>query len=97
MLCVALVAHGQDLVAHFEESEKDFLYSYAFNFDARRQGSLSDALLYSESQRGFTEEPEHPPLEIVKSDRPEFDYQAQSPYYAVLLDIHHMYMGLQGC
>jgi hypothetical protein len=83
MLCVALVAHSQNLAAHFEESEKDFLYSYAFNFDARRQSSLTDALLYSESQRGFTKEPEHPPLEIVKSDRPEFDYQAQSPYYAV--------------
>ena len=28
MLCVALIAHSQNLAAHFEESEKDFFYSW---------------------------------------------------------------------
>jgi hypothetical protein len=48
-----------------------------------QQFALSDAVPSSEEWYGYTETPEHPPLEVIVSDVPGFDYMAASPYYKV--------------
>jgi hypothetical protein len=91
---MTLIAHSQNLAAHFEEPQKELDNSYTF--DRRRQLALKDAFLHSENQVEFTEEPDHPPLQIVESDRPGFDYQARSTYYAVFFKETTVKMEIEG-
>jgi hypothetical protein len=50
---------------------------------AKRHFALKDAAADSNRYYGQTEEPDHPPLEIVDSDVSDFEYMAVTPYYKV--------------
>jgi RHS repeat-associated protein len=51
--------------------------------DKLRYFALQDAAAGGNEYDGYTEEPDYPPLEIVKSDVPDSEYMAVSPYYKV--------------
>ncbi len=83
VLFMGLVSNAQSLSSlgsskgEFSESVKDE------SFGQLRHLVLRDAVPVFEEDSGTFTVPDHPPLEVHKSDDSQFEYMAETPYYKV--------------
>jgi hypothetical protein len=80
MLLLGFLFHVHSLAAIVVFPSEDIVTDHPF---AKRHFALQDAAADSNEYYGYTEEPDRPPLEIVDSDVPDFEYMAVTPYYKV--------------
>ena len=91
-LCASLVFNAENLVAPPEVTHEELEVDQSF--ERLRQVSLSGTGPNSADYYGHTDVPQHQPLEIHKSDDPDFEYMAVSPYYRVFFKGTTVKMGV---
>ena len=82
-LCIGLISSVGSLATVLDYPSGDTDASVSQSLNGLNYFALKDSIPLPEENYGYTETPEHQPLEIHASDTPGFDYMAVSPYYKV--------------